>query len=135
MKLVGDYGTLILERSELGAPGTPADKDILLNITVESGGFAASDQSWITGQEWVAFLSGIQTLELRRRGVATLIAASPEDLRIEFFSTDAAGHMAVRGQVRRSTMEEFELKLQFGFAFSPDELPRVLRELQEFDHS
>ena len=43
---------------------------------------------------------------------------------------DRAGHMAVQGQVRRRTMERFELQLRFGFAFEPDELPRILRELE-----
>lgn len=132
MNLVGNDGSLILERSELGAPGTPADQDILLNITVESGGFAAADQSWITAEDWKGFLSELRTLDTRRQGMATLIAASPEDLRLEFLSTDPAGHMAVRGQVRRRTAEKFELKLQFAFAFDPDELPRLLRELEGF---
>ena len=131
MKLIGNHGTLVLDRSEVGAPGTPADGDILLNITVESGGFAAADQSWITAPDWKGFLSGLRALETRRQGAATLIAASPEDFRLELFSTDPAGHMAVRGHVRRRTTERFELKLKFGFSFGPDELPRVLRELED----
>jgi len=37
-----------------------------------------------------------------------------------------------QGQVRRRTTENFELLLQFAFAFEPDELPRVLAELETF---
>ena len=40
----------------------------------------------------------------------------------------------MKGQVRRVTIERFELQLRFGFAFEPDELPRLLRELQAFAH-
>src|SRR4051812_30466819 len=52
VKLLGSDGTLSLDRSELGPPPTPADGDIPLNITVESRGFRAADQSWIVAPEW-----------------------------------------------------------------------------------
>jgi hypothetical protein len=113
-------------------PGTPADDDLLLSITVDASGFTAADQSWIVAQEWNDFLSELRTLEERRQGRATLVAASPEDLRLEFFSTDRLGHMAVRGQVRRMITEQFELQLRFAFPFEPDELPRNFRELAGF---
>lgn len=79
-----------------------------------------------------AFLDELRTLEGCRQGHATLESASPEDLRLDFLSTDSAGHMAVKGQVRRRTAEDFALQLQFAFAFEPDELPRVLMELESF---
>jgi hypothetical protein len=130
VKIVGKDGSLVLERSEIGSPGTPADRDILLNVTVDAGGFAAVDQSWIVDRDWTGFLAELRQLDARRQGRATLESASPGDLRIEFFSTDSAGHMAIRGQVRRPTGENFELRLQFGFAFEPDALPRILSELE-----
>jgi hypothetical protein len=132
VKISSDQSVLLLERSEVGPPGTPADEDILINVTVEVRGFAAADQSWIMGTDWRGFLAELRALETRRAGFATLVAASPEDLRLEFFSTDRAGHMAVRGQVGRRTTERFDLQLRFGFPFEPDELPRILRELEAF---
>jgi hypothetical protein len=101
-----------------------------MNVTVEAGGFAAADQSWVVGTDLDGFLRELRTLDARRQGRATLESASPGDLKLEFFSTDSAGHMAVKGQVRRRTGEQAELLLQFAFAFEPDELPRVVAELQ-----
>jgi hypothetical protein len=132
MKLSGEGGTLVLERSDVGAPGTPADGDVLVNVAVDAGGFAAADQSWIVRDAWRGFIAELRELESSRRGSATLIAASPEDLRLEFFATDRAGHMGVRGQVARRTTERFDLLLRFGFSFGPDELPRILRQLEAF---
>lgn len=103
MKLVGKDGSILLERSEVGPPGTPADRDLLVNITVDTQGFAAADQSWVVDAAWSGFLAELRTLEARRQGHATLESASPRDLR-----------------------------LQFAFAFEPDELPRVLAELERF---
>jgi hypothetical protein len=130
MKLVGKDGSLVVERSEVGPPGTPADRDLLVNITVDARGFAAADQSWVVDADWNGFLAELRELEERRQGHATLESASPGDLRLEFFSTDSAGHMAVQGQVRRRTTEDLELLLRFAFAFEPDEVPRVLAELE-----
>jgi hypothetical protein len=130
VKVSGDSGWLVLERAEVGPPGTPADTDLLLNVSAEVGGFSAADQNWVTGPAWSGFLAEFGQLEARRQGRATLVGASPEDLQLEFFSTDRAGHMAVRGLVRRLTADYFELRLGFGFAFAPDELPRLLVELK-----
>ena len=102
------------------------------NVTVDARGFAAADQNWVVRSDWDEFLSELRNLESRRQGSAALVGASPEELRSEFFSIDSAGHMAVRGQVRRPTIEGYDLELRFGFMFAPDELPRVLRELEEF---
>ena len=125
-------GWLVLEQSEVGPAGRPADRDVLLNISVDAKGFAAADQSWIVEADWNSFLAELRRLEARRQGRAILNSASPEDLVLDFFSTDSSGHMAVKGQVRRRTTEEFELLLRFEFAFEPDDLPRVLAELETF---
>jgi hypothetical protein len=134
VKLAGRNGSLILERSDVGPPGTPGDRDLLLNITVDARGFAAADQSWIVDAAWEGFIGQLRTVEARRQGRAILDSASPGDLHLEIFSTDSAGHMAVQGQVRWRTPENFELLLRFGFAFEPDELPRVLAELEGLGH-
>lgn len=130
MKLDGQDGSLVLERSELGPPGMPADRDILLNVTLDAAGFVAADQSWIVESDRNRFLAEFRSLEARRQGRATLESAAPEDLRLGFFSTDSTGHMAMSGQVRRRTTEDFEIRLRFAFSFEPDTLPRVLSELQ-----
>src|SRR5262249_24060185 len=101
MKISGQAGTLLLERSDVA--GTAAEEDVLINVTVEAGGFGAADQSWIVGADWLRFISELRALESRREGLAILTSASPEDLRLEFFATDHAGHMAARGHVRRRT--------------------------------
>jgi hypothetical protein len=132
VKLTGREGSLVLECAEIGPRGTPADEDVLVNITVDAQGFAAADQSWIVGAAWNGFLAQLRKLEARRQGGATLESASPDDLQLEFFSTDSAGHMAVKGQVHRRKIGGFKLLLQFGFAFEPDELPRILAELETF---
>ncbi len=132
MKLRGDGAFLDLELSERGPEDTPADEDLLVNVTVDVKGFTAADQNWIVAREWSGFLVELRTLVESRQGRATLVAVVPDELRIEFFSTDRAGHMAVKGQVHRTTADGFDLQLQFGFAFEPDTLPRVLSELQAF---
>jgi hypothetical protein len=130
VRLVGKGGSLALEQSDIGPPGTPADRDVLVNITVDSSGCAAAGQSWIVEAAWSGFLSQLRRLEARRQRRATLESASPGDLHLELFSTDSVGHMAVRGQVRRRTAEKVELLLQF--AFEPDQLPLILSELEAF---
>jgi hypothetical protein len=58
VKINGDTGFLILERSQLES-STPADPEILLNITVEVRGFAAQDQAWVLGPAWNSFISAL----------------------------------------------------------------------------
>ncbi|MDX2051870.1 MAG: hypothetical protein SFV15_05715 [Polyangiaceae bacterium] len=132
LQLTSREGAIVLERAEVGPEGTPADEDVPVNVTVDAQGFAAADQSWIVASDWATFLAEFEALTERRQGKAALVGASPEDLRVEFFSTDRAGHMAVQGHVKRSGPRGFNLELRFGFAFEPDELPRVLAELRSF---
>lgn len=80
----------MLERAEVGPEGTPGDEDVLVNVTVDAQGFAAADQSWIVASDWATFLAEFEALTERRQGKAALVGASPEDLRVEFFSTDQA---------------------------------------------
>ena len=46
MRLEGDNSFLELERSELGPQSTPADDDVLLNVTARVAGYSAADQSF-----------------------------------------------------------------------------------------
>jgi hypothetical protein len=132
VKLAGREGALVLECSELGPPGPPGARDVRVIITVDAGGFSAGHHGWIVDEAWRGFLAGMRRLEAQRQGRAVLRSASPGDLELEFFSTDAAGHMAVKGQVRRRVPRGFDFLLQFGFAFEPDQLPQVLMELETF---
>jgi hypothetical protein len=51
MKLDGDSAFLELDRSELGSPESPADEDVLLNVTVQVGSYSAADQCWIAAND------------------------------------------------------------------------------------
>jgi hypothetical protein len=54
---------------------------------------------------------------------------SPDEFGIEIFSTDRAGHMALVGKVRRPHVEGFTFALEFGFAFEPDLLAQIVRDI------
>jgi hypothetical protein len=73
------------------------------------------------------FVTELRRLDGRRQGQATLSGASPEDLRLQFYSTDSLGHMAIRGHLGWNNPYGFLLQLQFGFAFEPDRLPSLLK--------
>lgn len=130
MKLIGNEGFLELERSETGGRGTPGESDILLNLTVEASSYSASDHSWVIADEWDRFLTELTTLEERRQGRAVVEGASPDDLRLEFYSSDSAGHMAVQGHVGWHKPDGHVLRLRFGFSFEPDLLPTAVREMR-----
>jgi hypothetical protein len=115
-----------LEVSELGPSSTPADRDLLLNVTVAIGGYRAADQVWIVDAGFDRFLTELSELERTRRGRAALEAASPEDFRLSIEVVDAAGHIAIRGQVSDRTPDGFRLSLSFGFTFDPGQLASSL---------
>jgi hypothetical protein len=123
MRLIGDAGFLEFERSEVG-DGT--DPDLLLNVTVKVGNYSAADQCWIAADDLDGFCSELQRLESLRQGRAVLIGASPDDLQLDFHSTDSVGHMGVKGHLGWRRSEEFPLQLEFGFAFESDRLPLLV---------
>jgi hypothetical protein len=127
MRLEGDDSFLELDRSELGAPGTPSDRDVLLNVTARASGYSASDQAWVVERDLDRFVTELRNLESRRQGHATLAGASPDDLRLEFYSTDSLGHMAVRGHLGWNNPKGFLLQLRFGFDFEPAHVPTLVR--------
>src|SRR5262249_23572076 len=97
MRLNGREGFLELQPSDNRGHGTPSESDILLNVTVEASSYSAADQSWVVAEKWDGFLTELGTLDERRQGRAVVEGASPDDFRLEFYSTDSAGHMAVQG--------------------------------------
>lgn len=111
----------------MGQQGTPGESDILLNIAVDVSGYAAADQSWVIGGEWTRFLDELKKLDVRRQGRATVEGASRHDFRLEFYSTDSAGHMAVKGHLGWQKPNGHVLELKFGFSFEPDLLPTVVQ--------
>jgi hypothetical protein len=117
---------------EFGAPGTHAEIDVLLSISVKVGAYSAADQAWIVSDVFHSFLEQLQTLESNRKGRAVLDGASPDDLRLEFYSTDSSGHMAVKGHLGWRTVEQHHQQLQFGFDFEPDRLPSLVQSFKRF---
>jgi hypothetical protein len=113
-------------------PGTPADDDLLLNVSVTVGGYCAEDQCWVCAREWRVFLTELRQLERTRQGRADLSGASPEEFKLRIASTDRAGHMAVSGLVGWRRPDEFLQRLEFGFAFDPGMLAALIRELGNF---
>ena len=97
MKLICEEGFLELQRSDSDDWNSPSESDTLLNVAVDVSGYSAADQSWVVAGEWGKFLSELETLDERRQGRAVVEGASPDDLRLEFYSTDSAGYMAVQG--------------------------------------
>lgn len=130
MRLQGDRGFLDLCLSELGPRGTPGDSDLLLNVTVQVGGYSAADQAWVVAEDYARFLNDLQGLEEQRQGCAALEGASPDDLRIEVYSTDSLGHMALRGYLGWRSPAGHMLQLRFGLGFEPDRLPQLLSDLR-----
>jgi hypothetical protein len=123
---IQQHDTLLeLEVMEFGAATTPAQGDVLLSVTVRTGRYAASDHSWVIRTDLDRFLRELHALDHRRQGKATLLSPSPDGLLLEFYSTDSAGHMALRGQLGRTDPDGFLSQLRFGFAFEPDNLPSI----------
>lgn len=134
MKLLGETGqVLTIERAEFGAPGTPADEDLLLNVSVVVGGYSAVDQAWVTANDWRGFMHELRDLEKARQGQAVLMGASPQDLQLTFKATDRSGHMAVSGFVGWNSPDGFHQKCEFGFSFDPGMLSSIVRQLTCWD--
>lgn len=123
---------LVLEVAELGPPGTPADDDLLLNVSVVVGSYSVADQCWVVDRDWHGFMVELCQLERTRRGHADLVGASPDEFKIRFANTDDVGHMSVSGTVGWHAPDGFFQKLEFGFPFDPGMLGAVVRELGAF---
>ncbi|KEF41747.1 MAG: hypothetical protein ER33_09860 [Cyanobium sp. CACIAM 14] len=131
MKLLGEFGQVVtIERSDFGKPGTPAGEDLLLNITIVVGGYSAADQAWVVANDWRGFMHQLRALEHVRQGQAELVGASPQNLKLTFWATDHAGHMAVSGFLGWRSPDGFNQKCEFGFAFDAGMLSIVVQELE-----
>lgn len=131
MRLRGDADQLlVIERSTFGELGLTDEEDVLLNVTVEVGGYRAADQVWIPSTDWRAYLSELREIERLRRGQASLAGAGSPYLKITIKSTDHAGHMCVLGFIRWDSPDGFCQRLEFGFKFDAGMLSTVLREFQ-----
>jgi hypothetical protein len=117
---------LELEVAGFGEANTPAQDDVRLSVTVRTARYAAADHSWVIRTDLDRFVHELRALDQRRQGQAVLASPSPDGLRLEFYSTDAAGHMAIRGQLGWTDAHGFVSRLRFGFTFEPDKLPSVL---------
>ena len=135
MRLDGDAAFLELERSELGSTENPTDANVLLNVTVQVGSYSGADQCWISANDLKRFLIELRALEARRQGQAVLSGASPDELRLEFYSIDSVGHMGIKGHLGWTRSEEFPLQLKFGFEFGPDRLRLLLEYFETITHS
>jgi hypothetical protein len=132
MKIIGEKGLLEVNLANFVNQGTPGECDVLLNVTAQVWSYSAADQSWVVGDAWCRFLAELGTLEERRQGSAVLEGASPDDLRLEFYSTDSVGHMAVKGHLGQHKTDGNVLMFQFHLSFEPDLLPEVVRTLRAF---
>jgi hypothetical protein len=126
MKIHEHGAFLEIECIGFGEASTPAADDVQLQVTVRIAGYAAADQSWVVRSHMERFLHQLRVLEQKRHGHAMLASPAPEDLQLEFYSIDSAGHMAVRGHVGWTDPNRFLQQLRFGFAFEPDKLPGIL---------
>jgi hypothetical protein len=133
MTLRGEQGQLlIVELAEVGPAGTPAARDLLLDVKVDSRGYAATDQAWVIAADWSRFLSEFRSLERLRTGTATLLGASPDELRLVFGTRDRAGHTLVTGMVASLGVGAARHRLEFGFNFDAGVLLQMLREFEGF---
>lgn len=121
---------LELDLVEHGPVDSPGEGDILLDLVVDVGGYAAADQVWILHAAFVDFQTQLAALEKRRQGTATLEGLVDTEFGLTIYSTDRTGHMAVRGHGADRTSEGHNLQLRFGFAFEPDLLPMVVSAVQ-----
>jgi hypothetical protein len=129
MNLKGHAGQLLtIECSGFGEPGTPADEDLLLNVTIVVGGYSAADQAWVVASDWRRFIDELEDLEGTRQGQAELVGASPQELQLTFRATDRAGHMSVSGFLGWNGPDGFYQKCEFGFAFDAGMLRSVVRD-------
>lgn len=94
-----------------------------------------SDAIHIMPGDFERFLRDLVALERERQGSASLISASPEELRLTFGSVDHLGHMLLEGQLGRYTHageKSLVQKLVFGFEFDPSTLPSMVSAFSTF---
>jgi hypothetical protein len=128
LELRGNSGErLAIDRADVGPPGTPGDRDLLLNVSVSVRGYSGNDQCWVTSADWEAFVAALKELERARKGTAVLRGASEEEFEVQFTVIDSSGHTGVSGFLVWRSSEQFSQRLEFGFPFDPGLLATTLR--------
>jgi hypothetical protein len=117
MILKADTSDDVLELSVVDvAPPVPPHSlggDRRVCTRVEIDGFAARTTDWVAANAWLTFLAGLEARAQTRRGEVSLEGLSPDQLRLRFFATDRAGHVAVAGQVRKRGTDGHDCRLEF----------------------
>jgi hypothetical protein len=131
VELQGDNGQLlVIERSSFGPSGTPADEDLLLNVSVKVGAYSAADQVWVLASNWRVFMAELRELERLRQGHASLEGPGPRDMKLIFQATDSWGHTAVSGFLGWDAPDGFAQRLEFGFPFDAGMLATLVQQFE-----
>jgi hypothetical protein len=135
IKLDAFPDSIEIELIELGPPGTPAENDFSVSFAIKVGEYAATENAWILDNDFKDFLTQLSKLEALRQGRAVLKSATPTDLRLEFYSTDHSGHLAVTGQVSGRLSEHHFQQFRFGFNLEPDQLLTIVRDFHRLGYA
>jgi hypothetical protein len=114
----------------------PMHGDVELSVAVSSNKFAGQGFAWVEGSSLARFLDELRLLENRRQGSATLEGMSPDEFRLQIWSVDRRGHVAIGGMIVQQIFKgeaaaPYRHSLEFGFEFDPTALPKVLAGLVE----
>jgi hypothetical protein len=115
-------------------PGVYAGGNVHVGVRVRLNDFSGAVTAGVLSESWRTFIRQLRLLERDRRGEATLVGISREELRVRLFALDRAGHMAVEGEMTAYFAAEHDPRatsLRFGaIEFDPTMLPGLLRELE-----
>ncbi len=129
-----DDNLIELSFLERAPRGVPNEGDVHVSVLVNLGKFSAFHKSvWLEERVLKVFINQLGTLELTRKGVATLEACSPEDFRLEIRSRDTLGHLVVEiwlCQYQYSGPTYWPTKLSGGFEIDPCSIKSVLDDFK-----
>lgn len=113
----------------------PTPGDTQFEIKIQSFGFAGQGWAWVSAACLAAFVEQLRTLELERQGCAEIESISPRQFWLRIWAIDRLGHTALTGRLtgrlqKYETQLTFAHSLEFGFQFSPDLLPRIVRDFE-----
>lgn len=132
---VGDEQAFVAFDLKEAAPGhLPHAGDICCSVEALCGGFRGRVESaWFSREDVARFLTQLQRLEQTRQGSASLSnlssASDHSPLGFEIFSTDGAGHLAVRADLLKvsyvgDTLSP--LRVSVSFPLGGGDLPSAL---------
>jgi hypothetical protein len=115
-------------------PGVAAGGDVRVVVRARLLDFSGAADAWVLRDAWSEFLRQLRQLEQDRRGEASLLAISPEELRVRIFALDRAGHVGVEGELTSFFIAKHDPRaasLKFGtIEIEPSALPALVRELE-----